>query len=348
MSNKYNVFTGDHAIRDFLNPGEQPFLPLVELPAKLNPYTELGVKIHAKLMTFSPLNNVKALPAFNMIRELYRRGELETVDNLIENSSGNTVSSLALAARQFGVEKTSSYIPSEISRNKLLMLQFFGVQPIVNLEPEFPEDNDPKSGVGKARLKAKKVGWLNPGQYDNEDNPKAHQKWTAKQIWKQMGGDIELISIGLGTTGTVTGTAKALKKKNKKLRVIGVRREASSYVPGVRTKGLLELVGLNWKNQVDFIEDVASVESYRKSMALSRRGIVVGPSSGFALCGLLNFIDRKIKESALDTLRNKNGKINCVFICPDGPVAYMDEYFKYLGADEFPEILNKELLENMG
>jgi hypothetical protein len=81
-------------------------------------------------------------------------------------------------------------------------------------------------------------------------------------------------------------------------------------------------------------------------MQLSRKGIVVGPSSGFALCGLLNYLENRVKNNTLDELREDNGDITCVFICPDGPVPYLDEYFKYLDAADFPDVLNHELLAN--
>lgn len=346
MANKLNVFKGKKSIEDFLNPGKHPYMPLVELPDELNPFTEHQVRIFAKLMTFSPLGNVKALPAFNMIQQLYKRGDLNDVDNIIENSSGNTVFSIAMAAHQFGRKKTSSYIPHEISSQKMLLLLFFGVQPIVNQEPPLPDANDPRAGVYKARKKGEQAGWINPGQYNNPDNPAAHEKWTAKQIWKQTGGQIDVLCAGLGTTGTISGTAQKLKKKKASLQVVGVMREDTSYVPGVRTKGLLKLIGFDWEKHVDSIEKVKTVESYRKSMELSRNGIVVGPSSGFALCGLLNYLEKKVNDNTLDELRDDNADINCVFICPDGPTPYLDEYFKYLEPTDFPEVINSELLEN--
>lgn len=346
MTNKLNVFKGKKSIQKFLNPGKHPMLPMVELPDSLNPFAEHRVRIFAKLMTFSALGNVKALPAFNMMQQLYQRGELDQVENIIENSSGNTVFSMALAAKQFGVQHTSSFVPHEISQQKLSMLLFFGIQPIVNQEPPMPDANDPRAGVYKAREMGSKPGWINPGQYNNPDNPMAHQKWTAKQIWKQTEGKINILCAGLGTTGTITGTAKALKKKNNSIQIVGVMREDSNYVPGVRTKGLLELIGFDWEKQVDHIEKVTTVESYRASMELSRNGLVVGPSSGFALCGLLNFLDKKVQDKTLDDYRHENEDISCVFICPDGPVPYLDEYFKYLDSSEFPEVLNSDLLES--
>ncbi len=342
-----NVFEGPDALKDFLNPGRHPNLPIVELPADLNPFTDENVRIFAKLMGMSPLANVKAVPAFNMIREMFKRGELEGVERLVENSSGNTVFSLALAARQYGVERTQSYIPSEISWNKLLMLLFFGIEPIVNEEPQSPIENDPQSGVYKAKEDGKATDAINPGQYDNIDNPEAHEKWTGPQIWDQTDGKIDIFCAGLGTTGTLIGNSKYLKSKNSDIRVVGALRAPDNYVPGVRTENLLNVVKFDWRAHVDFMEPVETAESYRLSMELSRKGIVVGPSSGLALAGLLQHLEGLKPSSGLENIRNdETGEIVCVFPCPDGPMPYLDEYFRYIDTSHFPPIQNEDLLKN--
>jgi cysteine synthase len=346
MKQPLNVFKGPNALRDFLDPGKQPYYPLVQIPDMLNPYAGDRVRIFAKLMGLSPLGNVKSVPAYNMVRELHRRGDFEGISRLIENSSGNTVFSIALAARQFGIEKTLSFIPSEVSWHKLLMLLFFGVEPIVSQEPQNPDATDPNSGVNKARKMGKRKGWLNPGQYDNPDNPKSHQKWTARQIWEQTDGNLNVFCAGLGTTGTLVGNARYLKRKKQSVQIVGAMREDGNYVPGVRTEGLLKLTGFGWEQHIDDIQKVVTVESYRNSMALSRRGIGAGPSAGLALAGLLQYLKAQKKAKNLDALRGRNGEVQCVFICPDSPIPYLDEYFKYLSPSDFPKIQNEELLVN--
>ena len=342
-----NVFEGPDALRDFLNPGKHPNLPMVEVPADLNPFADQKVRIFAKLMGMSPLGNVKAVPAFNMIREMYRRGDLENIDRLVENSSGNTVFSMALVARHFGVDRTQSYVPAEISWNKLLMLMFFGIEPVVNIEPQNPTEADPASGVQKARIDGQAADAINPGQYDNADKPAAHEKWTGPQIWEQTGGNIDIFCAGLGTTGTLIGNSKYLKKQNPDLRVVGVMRAPDHYVPGVRTENLLKLVGFDWRAHVDFIEAIETVESYRTSMALSRLGIVAGPSSGLALSGLLQHLADLKQSGGLDQLRaSDSGEIVCVFPCPDSPIPYLDEYFRYLDRSDFPPVRNEGDLVN--
>ena len=346
MHSSKNVFRGADAIRDFLDPDKLPYVPLVEIPPLLNPHADDGVRILAKMMNLLPLGNVKAIPAFNMIREKARRGELDGIESLVENSSGNTVFSLAIAARQFGVEKTRSYVPAEISWNKLLMLLFFGVEPIVNQEPAKPAENDPASGVYKARRDGERPEVLNPGQYENPDNPAAHEKWTGPQIWDQTDGKLGVFCAALGTTGTLIGTASYLKAQNPDIPIVGVMRAPDHYVPGARTEKLLNLVDFDWRPHVDHIEHAQSEVSYRLSMALSRRGLMAGPTSGMALAGLLQYLDVKKNGGGLDDLRNEDGEVLCVFPCPDGPLPYLDEYPKYVGAAEFPPIHNEELLLN--
>lgn len=345
MQEQLNVFEGPAAVRNFLDPGKNSYLPLVELPTALNPFVSDNVRIFAKLMNMLPLGNVKAAPAFNMIEEKYLQGELAGVRKIVENSSGNTVSSMALVARQFGVNDIQSYVPAEISWHKLLMLLFFGVEPIVNVEPENPDGSDPDSGVSKAKKDAEQDEVLNPGQYHNEANPRAHERWTAEQIWKQTNGKIDIFCCGLGTTGTVIGNSRSLKSKKPSLRVVGVMRAPDNYVPGVRTEKLLKLVGFDWRKHVDRIERIETAQSYRLSLELSRRGIVVGPSSGLALAGLLQYLGDVKENNALDEIRSeKSGEIVCVFPCPDGPFPYLDEYFKYLDRSNFPSIQNEDLL----
>lgn len=342
-----NVFKGPDALRDYMNPGKHPNLPLVEIPAEMNPFAGDNIRIFAKVMGMSPLGNVKAVPAFNMIREMYLRGELNGVERLVENSSGNTVFSMALAARQFGVNRTQSYVPSEISWNKLLMLLFFGIEPLVNVEPQNPAEADPATGVYKARADGQAPDAINPGQYDNTDNPEAHIKWTGPQIWEQTGGRIDVFCAGLGTTGTLIGNSRFLKQQDPSIRVVGVMRAPDQYVPGVRTEKLLNVVDFDWQEHLDEIERINTVESYRKSMEMSRKGILAGPSSGLALAGLLQHLSGLKEQNRLDDIRaSEDGEIICVFPCPDGPMPYLDEYFKYLDASDFPPIRNEETLIN--
>lgn len=333
QNNTLNTFQGPNAIKDFLNPDNNPPLPLVELPDALNPFKGKGVRIFAKLMNFLPLNNVKSLPAYNMLLEK----DLSGVKTIIENSSGNTVFSLAVIARVLGIPQTKAIVSHEVSEGKLKLLRLLGTEIIVNEEPICPNPSDPTSGIYKAKEWAKEHGWFNPGQYDNEANPRAHEKWTGPQIWDQTNGKVDIFCAGLGTTGTIVGTGKYLKERNKDIQIVGVTRKPNNPVPGVRTQNLLQEVAFNWREYITDVQEVGTVESFKKSLELSRSGLMVGPSSGFALVGLLNYLSQQTFET--------NEEKIAVFICPDSPMPYLDEYFEFLDKADFPAIENEHLLK---
>lgn len=343
---KLNTFTGSAALADFLNPHNSPPAPLVELPPSCNPFSKDGIRIYAKLMNQLPLANVKAVSAHNMLADAQSKGGLAGVDTVVEYSSGNTIWSAAAVARAFGIKKAKTLISHEAFWSRIQMLRFLGIEVIVHKEPVFPKPFDSKSGIQKAIALGARSGNFCLRQYDNPANPDAHVKLTGPQIWKQMQGNVSIFCAGLGTTGTVLGTSKYLKSKNKNIFTIGVTRTVDSPVPGVRSKPRLNLVSFGWQKYVDVLEDVNLKDSYTHSLNLCRAGLLVGPSSGFALAGLSQFIKKAKKDKSLDRYRSKDGAVHAVFVCCDGPFQYLDEYFDYVDARQFPKVRNEQLLLN--
>ena len=337
-----NTFTGTHAVKDFMNPDNHPYIPLVEIPPSVNPFHTSGVCIFAKLMNQLPLANVKSLPAFNMLFEAEQNGTLNNVHSLIESSSGNTVLSLAVLARIFGIPTTKALVSHEVTEGKLQLLRLLGTSVKIIEEPICPDPNDPESGVYQARVLGEQEGWLNPGQYHNEANPRAHEKWTGPQLWEQTGGAVSLFCAGLGTTGSLIGTSRFLKQKNPNLESIGVVRAANNPVPGVRTEGLLSEISFDYASVLDYVEEVGTIDSFKASLDLCRHGLLVGPSAGFAFAGLCQFLEKN--KERLDEFRGPNGEIIAVFIAPDSPLPYLSEYFQFLDETHFPPIEEEELL----
>lgn len=112
-------------------------------------------------------------------------------------------------------------------------------------------------------------------------------------------------------------------------------------VPGPRSYALLAPVEFPWRTAVDHIEEVGSHDSYSLSLDLTRNGLVCGPSSGFNLQGLYQFIAKRKTDGSLDELRGADGEIHCAFLCCDLPYQYISEYFDKLGDSFFPAVTNE-------
>ncbi|KAL8746864.1 MAG: hypothetical protein Q9190_001188 [Brigantiaea leucoxantha] len=146
--------------------------------------------------------------------------------------------------------------------------------------------------------------------------------------------------------GCITGTGKFLKAYKPSIKVVGVCNATNDPIPGPRSQTVFDSCLFPWRDVVDSVESITSVDAYRLSMLLSRSGFVAGPSSGMALKGLFNWLQKARDENQLDRYRqSETGDINCVFICCDLPYQYLNEYFARLGEEEFRPMLNEELLE---
>ncbi|KAF2845033.1 cysteine synthase-like protein B [Plenodomus tracheiphilus IPT5] len=339
--NLLNTYSGPDALRNYFDPDCQPMLPLVELPAILNPFYEDGVRIHAKLMSMHPANNVKIMPAMNM---LAKGVDSEKSKSVVEYSSGSTVISLALASRiNHGVHDVHAFLSNKTSKSKLRLMQFFGLNITLFGGPSQPEPRDERGGIQQARVMAQKdESILNPNQYENDANWQAHVKWTGPQIHKQL-PSINVLCVGMGTSGTMTGLGQYFKKAKPTVTRLGVCTAAGDRVPGPRSLALLSPVEFPWRDSVDAIEEVGSHDAFKVSLQLCREGLICGPSSGFNLQGLLGYLQKRKDAGTLKALAGPEGTIDCAFICCDLPYQYVDEYFDKLGDQSFHPIHNHNL-----
>ncbi|OLN97762.1 Cysteine synthase B [Colletotrichum chlorophyti] len=360
--NPLNVYTGPNSVKDYFDPDIGPPLPLVEIPDILNPYRKHGVHIYAKMMSMHPANNVKAMPALNLLQTGVVPGKTETI---VEYSSGSTVISMSLASRvYYGVSDVRAFLSNKTSEAKLRLMQFFGLDITLFGGPSQPEPLDPRGGICAARhLGHKSDSVINPNQYENDDNWKSHVRWTGPQIFKQL-PQITLICAGMGTSGksnclicqrpsskciisssigTLTGLGTYFKDAKPSVYRLGVCTAPGDRVPGPRSYALLQPVEFPWRSAVDHIEHVGSHDSFSLSLELSRQGLICGPSSGFNLKGLYQFLDKQLAAKTLNNLKDDRGDMHCVFVCCDLPYQYIDEYFAKLGPEHFPTIHNKNL-----
>ncbi|KAF2092061.1 tryptophan synthase beta subunit-like PLP-dependent enzyme [Saccharata proteae CBS 121410] len=339
--NPLNVYRGPDSVLQYYDPDLQPPLPLVELPASLNPYRHHGVRIYAKMMTMLPAHNVKALPAKNL---LSRTVVPDKTDKVVEYSSGSTVISMSIIARAcHGITDTRAYLSNKTSEAKLRLMQFFGLNLTLFGGPSQPEPLDERGGIQAARRHASNSETIvNPNQYENEANWNSHFRWTGPQILKQL-PEINVLCAGMGTSGTMTGLGTFFNEAKPSVIKVGVCTAAGDRVPGPRSLALMSPVTFPWREAIDALEEVGSKESYALSMAMSREGIICGPSSGFNLQGLYQFINGKLSTGSLDEIKGADGEIHCTFLCCDLPYQYMDEYFQKLDESHFHPITNRRL-----
>ncbi|KAI0100431.1 tryptophan synthase beta subunit-like PLP-dependent enzyme [Hypoxylon sp. NC0597] len=340
-NNFLNVYKGPNSVRDYFDPDSAPPLPLVEIPDKLNPYRRDGVRIYAKMMTMHPANNVKAMPALNLLEKSVVPGKTNTI---IEYSSGSTVISMSLISRVYhGIPDVRAFLSNKTSIAKLRLMQFFGLNITLFGGPSQPEPTDERGGIRAAqRMSEDNESIINPNQYENDENWKSHIRWTGPQILRQL-PEINLICAGMGTSGTITGLGSYFKEAKPSVFRLGVCTAAGDRVPGPRSFALLAPVEFPWKSAIDHIEHVGSHDSFSLSLDLCREGIVCGPSSGFNLKGLFQFIEKHKAAGTLQDLAGADGQIHCVFLCCDLPYQYINEYFDKLGSGYFPSITNEPL-----
>ncbi|KAF3386517.1 putative siderophore biosynthesis protein SbnA [Penicillium rolfsii] len=340
-SNERNVYFGPDSLKKYFDPDCQPPLPLVELPEYLNPFYQDGVRIYAKMMTMHPANNVKAIPALNMLESKVVPNKTKTI---IEYSSGSTVISMSMIARvMHGVQDTRAFLSNKTSDAKLKLMQFFGLDITLFGGPSQPEPLDDRGGIQNARRTAKEADDIvNPNQYENNDNWQSHMRWTGPQIFQQL-PEINVLCAGMGTSGTMTGLGMYFKSVKPSVMRLGVCTAAGDRVPGPRSYALMRPVEFPWKEAVDAIEEVGSSDSYSLSLKLCREGLVCGPSSGFNLQGLFQMLSKRKAVGTLSDLAGSDGIVHCVFMCCDLPYQYISEYFQKLGAEEFPPIRNERL-----
>ncbi len=324
-----SVFCGLTAIKDFLHPERHPPIPLVELPEHLNPFQKEGVRVFAKLMYLLPLLNVKSLPALNLLLAAQAAGRLEGVHTLVEASSGNTAFSLTIFAKIFGIGTVRAIIPRDIAPGKLELLRLSGT------DVSFSNESDGPGGISLARDMGRQKGLLNLAQYEAEANPAAHEKWTAKQIWEQLDGQLTVFCAGIGTSGTVVGATRFFRMMPTKVTIVGVNCAPAQAVPGVRTVGRMNEISFDWRDSVDFHVEIETKDSFRKSLSLCRTGLLAGPSSGFALAGLQRFLSAMRESGQLDEFRNRDGEVIAVFICADTALIYLDKYSTHLDPEDF-------------
>ena len=269
--------------------------PIVKL-RKIKKYFNLNSEILAKLEFFNPLSSVKDRIGLAMIIEAEKKGLIKKNTTIIEPTSGNTGISLAFVCASRGY-KLILTMPESMSIERRKMLLLLGAQIVLT---------SAKKGMAGAiekadEIKNKKENSFILQQFTNHANPNIHFNTTAKEIWEDTNGDIDAFVSGVGTGGTLTGVAKFLKIKKKKIKIFAVEPEDSAVLSGgpVGTH-LIQGIGPGFipKNlDASLIDEIISINNntaFKYSKLLARlEGIPVGISSGAALAAAVEISERK-------------------------------------------------------
>jgi len=267
--------------------------PLVRLQ-RLNPNP--SNTILAKLEGNNPAGSVKDRAALNMITEAELRGEISPGDTLIEATSGNTGISLAMIAAIRGY-KMVLVMQENLSQERRDAMTAYGAELILVSEEQGMEG---ARDLANQMSEDKKGTQLN--QFSNQDNPRAHLKTTAKEIWQDTKGEITHFVSSMGTTGTIMGVSKYLKKKNKKIQIVGIQPDGDSHIPGIRRWPEGYLPSIFEASRVDTIMDVSqkSAEQTTRDLA-TQEGIFAGVSSGGAVACAIK-LSQKINNAVIVTV----------------------------------------------
>jgi cystathionine beta-synthase len=297
--------------------GHTPLVRLSRVGASLR------TQLVAKLEAFNPGGSIKDRVAIALIDAAERDGKLQPGGTIVEPTSGNTGTGLAIAARLKGY-RVIAVMPDKMSREKIDLLRAYGAD-VVLAPTDVPPDS-PQSYYRVAdRLTEEIPGAFQPNQYFNQANPQAHYDSTGPELWEQTEGKITHLVVGVGTGGTVTGTARYLRERKPDLVVVGADPEGSIYSGGEENVRpyLVEGVGEDfWPETFDpTVIDRWVTVSDRDSFLTTRRlaqleGILAGGSGGLALHAALQVASEVNDPEAL-----------VVVILPDGGRSYLSKIY---------------------
>jgi cysteine synthase A len=268
--------------------------PLVRIP-RICAEEGITADICLKLEFFNPIASVKDRIGVNMILTMEADGRLRPGGVIIEPTSGNTGIGLAFVAAARGYRLILT-MPESVSVERRKMLRYLGAE--VDLTPR---EKGMSGAIARAEeLLAATPGAVMPNQFANLANPAIHRRTTAEEIWYDTAGEVDAIISGVGTGGTLTGCAQALKPRRPGLKMFAVEPEASPVLSGGKP-GPHPLQGLGAgfvpavleTGLIDEVITVGNDESFAASRRLARtEGIPGGISSGTALAATLKVAKR--------------------------------------------------------
>lgn len=264
-----------------------------------------------KLEALNPSGSVKDRAALGMILDLEERGILKPGATIIEPTSGNTGVSLAALSASRGYTAIL-VLPDTMTQERRDLLQSYGARLVLT-----PGTEGMKGAIRKAEeLQAEIPGAIIPSQFTNPANPAYHERSTGPEIWEQMEEKVDVLVVGVGTGGTLTGAGRYLRAKNPALEIIAVEPAASAVLSGEAPgKHTIQGIGAGFVPDVldaaliNRIIKVSDADARRETRNLAHlEGLLVGISSGAALAACATLLqDENYRGKTIVTVLPDSG-----------------------------------------
>jgi len=288
--------------------GRTPLVALQRLSAAAN---ARGSVVLAKLEGTNPAGSVKDRAAASMIAEAERRGDIRPGDTLVEATSGNTGIALAMVAAVRGYRMVI-VMPDDLSVERAQTMAAYGAELVLTPASKGMEHARDVAAAMVARGEGYALN-----QFDNPDNALAHYRTTGPEIWEQTGGRITHLVSAMGTTGTISGTARYLDEVAPQVRVVGAQPAPGSRIPGIRAWPPQYRPRIFRDDLVDETREVSQERAEQTARELARtEGIFAGVSTGGAAA------------IALDVAAENDGATVVFVVCDRGD--------RYLSTGVFP------------
>ncbi|WP_437277079.1 cysteine synthase A [Sorangium sp. So ce375] len=274
----------------------------------------LRAELIGKIESRNPGGSVKDRIGLAMVEDAERQGKLKAGSVLVEPTSGNTGLALAMISAAKGYRLILT-MPETMSPERIALLRAFGVDVLLT----------PGSLMVQAVARARQIVEETPGavmlqQFENPANPAAHRVTTAREIWEDTDGTVDVVVAGVGTGGTITGVGEVLKQKKPGVKMIAVEPKNAAVLSGGRVGAhLIQGIGAGFvpkilrREIIDEVVPVSEDESFDAARRLAKtEGILVGISGGAAMAAALSI-------AARDEMQGKR----IVVILPDGGERYV-------------------------
>jgi len=277
-----------HSVLDLI--GKTPMVQVSKLPG------DDKVCILAKLESFNPMGSVKDRIALAMIEDAEERDLLCPKSTIVEPTSGNTGIGLALVCAVRGYSLIL-IMPATMSSERRTILRALGAEIVLT-----PGNLGMSGAIAEAkRIAADTANAFMPLQFENPANPRIHERTTAREIWEDTNGGIDIFVAGIGTGGTITGVGTFLKEHKKSVKVLGVEPSGSPFLTAGRAgKHKIQGIGAGFAPAVlqrEILDEVITVtdeDAIDTARRLARcEGIFAGVSSGAAMWAALSVARRE-------------------------------------------------------